>query len=107
MVTCGMALSGLFEKLIAISTSMLPSMELPEDLSLEDGLPVLLVLIIVALVSIYAFTNLFTDPEGAVDFDVPEPEQLRSDWKGEILEIPSIKVDSTSSNDRRIFADIC
>ena len=67
-------------------------MEFPEDLNLEDGIPTILALAIVALISIYAFTNLFTDPESAVDFDVPEPEQLRDDWKGEILETPSIKV---------------
>jgi hypothetical protein len=71
-------------------------MEIPGELGLENGIPTILVLAIVALISIYAFTTLFTDPESAVDFDVPEPEQLRPDWKGEILENPSIKV--------RIFA---
>ena len=67
-------------------------MELPGDLGLEDGIPLFLALIFAGLIAIYTFTNLFTDPEGAVDFDVPEPEQLRADWKGEILENPSIKV---------------
>lgn len=68
-------------------------MELPEDLDLENGLPALLVLVIVALISIYTFTKLFTDPEGVIPtYDVPEPEQLSPHWKGEILENPSIKV---------------
>lgn len=71
-------------------------MELPGDLSLEDGIPTILALAFVALISIYAFTSLFTDPEGPVDFDVLEPEQLRADWKGEVLENPSIKVGSTN-----------
>jgi hypothetical protein len=69
-------------------------MELPGDLNLEDGVPAVLILAFVALISIYAFTNLFTDPEGAVDFNVPEPEQLRQDWKGEVLENPLIKVNN-------------
>jgi hypothetical protein len=67
-------------------------MELPGDLNLEDGLPSILVLAIVALITIYAFASLFTDPERAVEFDVPEPEQLRHDWKGKILDQPSTKV---------------
>jgi hypothetical protein len=67
-------------------------MEVPGDLNLEDGIPTLLILAIVGLVSIYLFTIKLTDVESAVDYDVPEPEQLRSDWKGEVLENPSIKV---------------
>jgi hypothetical protein len=76
-------------------------MELPEDLSLGDGIPTVLVLAIVVLVSIYSLARLFTDPEGPVNFDVPEPEQLRLDWKGDILEKPSIKVSITTSRANR------
>src|SRR5690349_20001975 len=76
--------------------STLPTMELPGALGLEDGLPMLLVLAIVALISVYVLTTLLTDPESAVDFDISEPEQLRSDWKGPVLENPSIKVHELS-----------
>lgn len=68
---------------------------LPEfsgDLNLEDGLPQILTLGILALTAIYAFTRLFTDPEAGVVYQIPEPEQLREGWKGELLEEPSLKV---------------
>lgn len=69
-----------------------PKMNLPGDLGLEDGIPQLLALGVLALISIYFFTRLFTDPEAAVDYDCQEPEQLRADWKAEVLEDPGIKV---------------
>lgn len=32
------------------------------------------------------------DPEAAIDYEVPLPEQCEPEWKGEVLENPSIKV---------------
>lgn len=65
----------------------------PGDLELKQGLPQLIVVAIVGLASVYIFARLFTDPEAAVDYTILEPEQLHPDWKGEVLDEPSLKVD--------------
>lgn len=64
----------------------------PGDLELKEGLPQLIVIAIVGLASVYVFARLFTDPEAAVDYSIPEPEQLHPDWKGKVLDEPSLKV---------------
>jgi hypothetical protein len=65
---------------------------IPSDLNLEDGLPQFLVLFFLGLVAVYLFSRLFTDPHAAVTYSVPEPEQLKPGWKGEIVSEPSLKV---------------
>jgi hypothetical protein len=65
---------------------------LPEDISLEGGLPQLLILSILALAAVYVFTRLFTDPEAGVIYEVEEPEQLQAGWQGKVLDEPSLKV---------------
>lgn len=64
----------------------------PGDLELKEGLPQLIVIAIVGLCSVYIFARLFTDPEAAVDYTIPEPEQLHQDWKGKLLDEPSLRV---------------
>jgi hypothetical protein len=66
---------------------------LPEDISLGEGLPQILILLVLALSAVYAFTRLFADPEAGVKYTVDEPEQLREGWEGEELSEPSIQVD--------------
>jgi hypothetical protein len=67
---------------------------LPEDISLGEGLPQLLTLLILALSAVYVFTRLFTDPEAGVRYQVDEPEQLGDGWEGKTLDEPSLKVKS-------------
>jgi hypothetical protein len=64
----------------------------PGDLELKEGLPQLIIIAIVGLCSVYIFARLFTDLEAAVDYHVPEPDQLHPAWKGQVLEEPSLKV---------------
>lgn len=81
----------------------------PGDLELKEGLPQLIVIAIVGLASVYIFARLFTDPEAAVDYTIPEPEQLHPDWKGEVLDEPSSKVyplASTTQNSANFFPDL-
>jgi hypothetical protein len=65
---------------------------LPEDISLGDGLPQLLILLILALCAIYVFARLFTDPEAGLIYHVQGPEQLGDEWEGKVLDEPSLKV---------------
>ncbi|TID19401.1 Aldedh-domain-containing protein [Venturia nashicola] len=69
----------------------------PGDLELEDGLPQLIIIAIVGLASVYVFARLFTDTESAVDYTIPEPEQLHPDWKGEVLDEPSLNISGSSA----------
>jgi hypothetical protein len=70
--------------------------QFPGHLNLEDGLPQIFTLGILALTAIYAFTRLFTDTETGVVYQVDEPEQLQEGWKGEVLQEPSLKVYTSS-----------
>jgi hypothetical protein len=85
-----MQMQGLLVTLQLHKMDYLP--EFPGDLNLEDGLPQVLTLGILALTAIYAFTRLFTDPEAGVVYNVSEPEQLAEGWKGEVLEEPTLTV---------------
>jgi hypothetical protein len=62
------------------------------DLELKEGLPQLIVIAIVGLCSVYIFARLFTHLEAAVNYQIPKPEQLHPDWKGKVLDEPSLKV---------------
>jgi hypothetical protein len=64
----------------------------PGDLELKEGLPQLIVIAIVGLCSVYIFARLFTNREAAVDYQIDEPEQLHPNWKGRVLDEPSVKV---------------
>ncbi|KAK5149345.1 hypothetical protein LTR04_007173 [Oleoguttula sp. CCFEE 6159] len=53
--------------------------------------------LIVALITVYLYRRLKPYSDVAIDYDVPTPEQCRPDWKGEVLESPSLKVSGSSA----------
>ncbi|KAF1991571.1 aldehyde dehydrogenase [Aulographum hederae CBS 113979] len=62
-----------------------------EDLSLY------ITLAVGALTLFLLIKSSLPDPEAAVNYTVPVPEQCRPEWKGEILEEPSIKLPKSSA----------
>jgi hypothetical protein len=59
---------------------------------LEDDLSLYASIACASLLVAFALYQFWTDPEAAIDYSTPEPAQIHPDWKGEILENPSIKV---------------
>jgi hypothetical protein len=53
----------------------------------------LLTVVVLGVLSLLALRwVLISDPEAPVSYSLTVPEQCRDDWKGEILEEPSIRV---------------
>ena len=48
--------------------------------------------VLVALFASFLVWCIQPDPEAAVNFSVPSPDPCSPEWKGEILDRPSIKV---------------
>ena len=74
----------------------------------------LFVLSVIFIFTVFNYIVLEDDGERPVDFKVPVPEQCSSEWKGELLEKPTIKVrlfdmvlsklnKSHSSQDRALY----
>ena len=64
--------------------------QLPEDV---PWLEILIFIISITLVwTVFYYVVLNDSNEQPVSFDVPIPEQCAAQWKGEVLDQPSIKV---------------
>ena len=64
--------------------------QLPEDV---PWLEIWIFIISIGLVlTVFNYTVLNDSNEQPVSFDVPIPEQCSAEWKGEVLDRPSIKV---------------
>ena len=64
--------------------------QLPEDV---PWLEILIFIISIGLVlTVFNYVVLNDSNEQPVSFDVPIPEQCAAEWKGEVLDRPSIKV---------------
>lgn len=60
--------------------------------SLGNGIPFYISFILCSLATFTLYIYLKPDPEAAIDYHVPAPEQCHPEWKGEILQNPSLKV---------------
>lgn len=67
-----------------------------------DNLTTVLLTGVVVVIAGVIVSWLKPDPEAAVDYEIPLPEQCRADWKGEVLENPSLKVCPSSDRSSRL-----
>lgn len=66
-----------------------------ENFAIEGIQPVqIAVLVVFGGLTILLVRLLASDPEVAVNYSVPAPEQCSPDWKGEVLKSPSLKAGS-------------
>jgi hypothetical protein len=69
----------------------------------DDGLPFYASVVVASLLTLFILFRFSYDSEAAVDYTVASPSQIHPDWKGEILETPSIKVGSDSLRDETVL----
>jgi hypothetical protein len=69
-----------------------PWLELP-----EEGLPLYASIAVTFLLALVLLLWFSRDPEAAVKYTVSPPPQIHPDWKGEILDTPSIKVSGSQA----------
>lgn len=67
----------------------------PSDVSLDLRTVAAILLAVIAAWLAYRLSR--TDPEAAVQFTVPTPDQCKPGWQGQVLERPSIKISGSSA----------
>lgn len=60
--------------------------------SLAHDIPFYVSFTLCSLATFVLYVCLKPDPEAAIDYYIPIPEQCHPEWKGEILQDPSLKV---------------